>query len=43
MEEEGERFPTALLGELPDLEYLAIFAGGDIRKGRIPILNLDAA
>ncbi len=43
MEEEGERFPTALLGELPDLEYLAIFAGGDIRKGRIPILQFDAA
>ncbi|MCK5530126.1 MAG: conjugative transfer system coupling protein TraD [Halopseudomonas aestusnigri] len=43
MEEEGERFPTALLGELPDLEFLAVFAGGDIRKGRIPILNLDAA
>jgi conjugal transfer pilus assembly protein TraD len=42
MEEEGERFPTALLGELPDLEFLAIFAGGDIRKGRIPILQLDA-
>lgn len=40
MEEEGELFPTALLGELPDLEYLAIFAGGDIRKGRIPILKL---
>lgn len=40
MEEEGERFPTALLGELPDLEYLAVFAGGDIRKGRIPILDL---
>lgn len=43
MQEEGERFPTALLGELPDLEFLAIFAGGDIRKGRIPILTLDKA
>ncbi len=43
MQEEGERFPTALLGELPDLEYLAIFAGGDVRKGRIPILQLNAA
>lgn len=40
MEEEGELFPTALLGELPDLEYLAIFAGGDVRKGRIPILQM---
>lgn len=43
MQEEGERFPTALLGELPDLEFLAIFAGGDVRKGRIPILQLGAA
>lgn len=42
MEEEGELFPTQLLGELPDLEYLAIFAGGDVRKGRIPILKLEA-
>ncbi|MDS9770543.1 conjugative transfer system coupling protein TraD [Pseudomonas aeruginosa] len=39
MQEEGERFPTALLGELPDLEYLAVFTGGDIRKGRLPILT----
>lgn len=39
MQEEGERFPAALLGELPDLEFLAIFAGGDIRKGRLPILT----
>jgi len=41
MEEEGELFPTALLGELPDLEFLAIFAGGDVRKGRIPILQFN--
>jgi conjugal transfer pilus assembly protein TraD len=41
MEEEGELFQPALLGELPDLEYLAIFAGGDIRKGRLPILRFD--
>lgn len=41
MEEEGELFPSALLGELPDLEYLAIFAGGDVRKGRLPILTFD--
>jgi len=43
MQEEGELFPTALLGELPDLEYLAIFAGGDVRKGRLPILKLPEA
>lgn len=41
MEEEGELFPSALLGNLPDLEYLAIFAGGDVRKGRLPILNFQ--
>lgn len=41
MQEEGERFPTGLLGELPDLEFLAVFAGGDLRKGRIPIINFD--
>src|SRR5690554_4194229 len=43
MYEEGERFPSRLLGELPDLEFLAVFAGGDVRKGRIPILKLDNA
>lgn len=42
MEEEGELFPSALLGNLPDLEYLAIFAGGDVRKGRLPILNFQS-
>lgn len=41
MEEEGELFAPALLGELPDLEYLAIFAGGDVRKGRLPILQFN--
>lgn len=39
MAEEGEKFPIALLGELPDLEFLAVFAGGDLRKGRLPILQ----
>lgn len=42
MEEEGELFPSALLGNLPDLEYVAIFAGGDVRKGRLPILNFQS-
>ncbi|SIR00469.1 conjugative transfer system coupling protein TraD [Aquipseudomonas alcaligenes] len=41
MQEEGEKFPIALLGELPDLEYLAVFAGGDLRKGRLPILQFN--
>jgi len=43
MEEEGEKFPIALLGELPDLEFLAVFAGGDLRKGRLPILQFKTA
>ena len=43
MEEEGEKFPVALLGELPDLEFLAVFAGGDLRKGRLPILQFKTA
>lgn len=43
VDEEGERFPTALLGELPNLEYLAIFAGGDVRKSRLPILTFSTS
>lgn len=43
MEEEGELFSAPLLGELPDLEYLAVFAGGDVRKGRLPILQFNNA
>ncbi|MCC9289606.1 conjugative transfer system coupling protein TraD [Pseudomonas aeruginosa] len=39
MQEEGERLPTALLGELRDLENLAVLAGGDIRKRRLPNLT----
>jgi len=38
-EEEGDLFPPALLGQLPNLHYLAILAGGRIVKGRLPILG----
>jgi conjugal transfer pilus assembly protein TraD len=38
-EEEGDLFPPALLGQLPNLHYLAILAGGRIVKGRLPILK----
>jgi hypothetical protein len=38
-EEEGDLFPPALLGQLPNLHYLAILAGGRIVKGRPPILG----
>ncbi len=31
-------FPAALLGKLPNLEYVANLSGGHIIKGRIPIL-----
>jgi conjugal transfer pilus assembly protein TraD len=41
MEEEAELFPPALLGNLPDLEYIAKLSGGRIKKVRIPILKLD--
>lgn len=39
MEEESELFPPQLLGMLPNLEYIAKFAGGRVVKGRIPILR----
>ncbi len=39
-EEEAELFPSALLGMLPNFEYLATLAGGQIIKGRVPILNV---
>lgn len=40
MEEEAEMFPPQLMGQLPDLEYVASFAGGRLVKGRIPILGV---
>ncbi len=39
-EEEAELFPSALLGMLPNFEYLATLAGGKIIKGRLPILRV---
>lgn len=39
MEEEAEIFPKELMGQLPDLEYIASLAGGKLVKGRIPILK----
>jgi len=41
IEEDAELFPPALLGQLPDLHYLAKLAGGRIIKGRIPLLVGD--
>lgn len=38
MEEEAELFPKELMGQLPDLEYVASFAGGKLVKGRLPVL-----
>ncbi|MBP1151318.1 conjugative transfer system coupling protein TraD [Methylocaldum sp. RMAD-M] len=38
MEEEGDLFPPQLLGQLPDLHYIAKLSGGRIVKGRLPIL-----
>ncbi len=39
MEEEGDLFPSQLLGMLPNLEYIAKISGGMIVKGRLPILT----
>ncbi|POB18013.1 conjugal transfer protein [Vibrio vulnificus] len=39
MEEEGDMFPPQLLGQLPNLEYVAKLSGGRVIKGRIPILT----
>lgn len=39
MEEEAALFPPQLLGEIPDLEYIANLSGGRIVKGRLPILT----
>lgn len=41
MEEEGDLFPSQLLGMLPNLEYIAKISGGMIVKGRLPILTQD--
>ncbi|WP_422474591.1 helicase HerA domain-containing protein [Endozoicomonas sp. ALB032] len=38
LEETGDLFPLQLLGELPNLEYVARLGGGRLLKGRIPIL-----
>jgi conjugal transfer pilus assembly protein TraD len=40
-EEEADYFPAALLGSLPNLEYIAKISGGKIIKGRLPILCDD--
>ena len=35
-------FPQELLAQLPDLEYMARVSGGEVIKGRVPILKPDA-
>ena len=39
MEEPVPMFPMELMGQLPDLEYVASLAGGKLIKGRLPILT----
>ena len=39
LEESGDLFPPQLLGELPNLEYVARLGGGRLLKGRILILR----
>jgi len=43
VEEETELFSPALLGELPDLHYLARLSGGRVVKGRLPVLAAGPA
>jgi conjugal transfer pilus assembly protein TraD len=38
-EEEADLFAPALLGQLPNLEFIGNISGGKIVKGRIPILT----
>ncbi|NCC41756.1 MAG: conjugal transfer protein, partial [Gammaproteobacteria bacterium] len=38
-EAEAPLFPAALLGKLPNFEYLARWPGGRVSKGRLPILG----
>jgi conjugal transfer pilus assembly protein TraD len=42
-EEAAALFPAALLGQLPNLEYVAKWAGGYVQKGRLPILGAPHA
>ena len=39
MEEEADLFTPALLGQLPNLEFVARVSGGRLWKGRLPILE----
>jgi conjugal transfer pilus assembly protein TraD len=41
MEEEGDLFAPQLLGQLPDLHFIAKLSGGRIVKGRLPILQSE--
>lgn len=36
---EYDRIPAELLGMIPDLEYIANFAGGRVFKGKIPVVT----
>lgn len=41
MEEEVDTIPYQMLGQLPDLEYIALLVDGRLIKGRIPILTKE--
>ncbi|KPK51084.1 MAG: hypothetical protein AMS22_11435, partial [Thiotrichales bacterium SG8_50] len=40
-EVETDIFPPELLGQLPDLQFIANVSGGRLYKGRMPVLTLD--
>ncbi|MFD2274205.1 hypothetical protein ACFS07_32905 [Undibacterium arcticum] len=41
-EQRVEKFPKDLLGKLPDLQYIALLAGGKLMKGRIPKVTMTS-
>ncbi|NOI31832.1 conjugative transfer system coupling protein TraD [Vibrio coralliilyticus] len=43
MEDEADMLPKQLMGQLPNLEYVASFVGGQLYKGRIPIFGTEKA
>ena len=40
-EQKVEKFPKDLIGKLPDLQFIALIAGGRLLKGRIPKVTMN--
>jgi conjugal transfer pilus assembly protein TraD len=41
-EQKVEKFPKDLIGKLPDLQFIALLAGGVLKKGRIPKVTMTS-